>query len=102
MPILALLLVLAAPDPSAAKQLAKDLFQKGTAAYALGDFAVALDDYTQAYAADPIPGFLFNIAQCHRALHDWELASDFYHRFIVAKPDAKNAEEVWRLIAEVD
>jgi tetratricopeptide (TPR) repeat protein len=101
MPTTALLLTLLTSAPPI-EGYAIQLFKKGSAEYAAGNFAAALDDYTQAYEAAPVAGFLFNIGQCHRALQHWELASAFFRRYLTEKPGAKNAAEVRALIAEAD
>lgn len=67
-------------DPE--EQKARALFKEGQTAYDVGEFKHALELYTEAYKAKPLAGFLFNIAQCHRQLGDYKLASFFFGRFI--------------------
>jgi tetratricopeptide (TPR) repeat protein len=69
-----------APDPDELK--ARALFKEGQTSYDVGEFKHALELYTEAYKVKPLPGFLFNIAQCHRQLGDYKMASFFFGRFI--------------------
>lgn len=89
----------AAPDPHAT---GKQLFEQASAEYNQGRFADALKDFASAYQADPIPGFLFNLGQCHRELGNWQLAAEFYRRYLQAKPDAKNSDTARTLLATVE
>ena len=54
------------------QQAAKIHFDKGETHYRLGRFEAARKEYTQAYEATPLPGFLFNIGQCHRQLGEYD------------------------------
>jgi tetratricopeptide (TPR) repeat protein len=97
----ALLLALAlAATPSATKE-AERLFRQSNIEFNAGDFEKALKDATQAYELDPKPGFLYNLGQCHKALHHWERAEFFYRGYLREKPDAANREAVEALIAQM-
>ena len=79
------------PDPEETK--ARALFGEAQKAYDLGQFDQALTRYTEAYKLRPLPGFLFNIAQCQRQLGNFKEASFFYGRFIDnSKPEAANVD----------
>ena len=54
-----------------AKAQARVKFSEGNAAYEQGDFREALKSFEAAYRLAPLPGFLFNVAQCHRQLGDF-------------------------------
>ena len=56
--------------------------------FALGKFEDALEYYQKAYDADPRPGFLFNIGQCHRNIGDYESAVFSYKKYLKLEPDA--------------
>ncbi|MBS2029502.1 MAG: tetratricopeptide repeat protein [Deltaproteobacteria bacterium] len=84
-----------------AETQAKALFKAAQKAYDLGNFDEALKDYTAAYDAKPLPGFLFNIAQCHRQRGEYERAAFFYKRFLDTAPKAAAAETAQKLLAEV-
>ena len=97
--LLASLLILSG-TPSKAQQAA-ELARKSTAEYNVAKFDAALEDATNAYLLDPRPGFLYNIGQCQRALHNWERAEFFYRGYLRDKPDATNRKAVEELIAEM-
>jgi tetratricopeptide (TPR) repeat protein len=67
----AMLLLLASTLPAAAedKAVARRAFSEGTRYYDLGQYAEALEAFKRAYWNYEEPSFLFNIAQCHRALN---------------------------------
>ncbi|MHB8416703.1 MAG: hypothetical protein ACYDCL_01415 [Myxococcales bacterium] len=96
----ALLAVAIGAAPQGARE-AKELTRRSLVEYDTGDFDKSLADATRAYELDPLPAFLFNIAQCHRALHHWEQAEFFYHRYLGHVPKAKNRKVVQALIAAV-
>jgi tetratricopeptide (TPR) repeat protein len=98
--LLASLLVLTA-TPSSKAQQAADLARKSMTEYNVGKFDAALEDATNAYMLDARPGFLYNIGQCQRALHNWERAEFFYRGYLRDKPDAPNRKSVEELIAEM-
>ncbi|MCU0696570.1 MAG: tetratricopeptide repeat protein [Myxococcaceae bacterium] len=87
---LALVLLLALPPTALAQkkkvdpveQQARGLFGEAQTAYDVGEFERALTLYSDAYKLKALPGFLFNIAQCHRQLGNYERAAFFYGRFI--------------------
>ncbi len=68
--------------------------------YKVGRFSEALAEYTSAYDIYPTPPLLFNIAQCHRGLKNWERAIFFFDGYLAARPAAENRKVVEELIAE--
>jgi tetratricopeptide (TPR) repeat protein len=84
-----------------AKQ-ARAQFQRAEAAYNMGKFTEALAAYQAAYEAKPLPGLLFNIAQCHRNLGNQERALFFYRRYLALDPQTSNRATVEQLIAETE
>lgn len=98
--ISALLWIALSVSPEAAAQ-AKELSRHSMIAYDAGKFERAIADATRAFELDPLPAFLFNLAQCHRALHHWEKAEFFYRRYLAHVPEAQNRETVEALIAAV-
>jgi tetratricopeptide (TPR) repeat protein len=81
---------------------AKTLFKDGETAYNLGQFEAALTKYSQAYKLKALPGFLFNIAQCHRQLQQYERAAFFYGRYLdTAGPKAPQLEVARGLLEEM-
>jgi tetratricopeptide (TPR) repeat protein len=80
---------------------ARALFQRAEKSFNLGRFADALTDYQAAYEAKPLPGFLFNIAQCYRNMANYERARFFYRRYLAIEPKTSNRGLVEDLIAEM-
>jgi tetratricopeptide (TPR) repeat protein len=86
-----------------AQSQARQKYTEGNTAYAQGDFHQALVDFTQAYQLAPLPGFLFNVAQCHRQLGAFERAAFYYRRYLaLSEKEPANAPMVKGLIAEMD
>jgi tetratricopeptide (TPR) repeat protein len=86
----------------AAMKAAKRHFDRGEKLFALGKFDEALDQYQQAFDAKPIPAFLFNIAQCHRNLGDYDAAIFSFKKYLQLEPEAPNREKVEELIQELE
>jgi len=85
------------------EQKARVLFADGQKAYDVGEFERALTLYSEAYKLKTLPGFLFNIAQCHRQLGNFERASFFFGRFIDnSKPVAPNIELARELMTDME
>ncbi len=103
---LAIVLVALAATAAAADdddtRAARRHFEKGEKLFALGRFDEALVEYEAAFEARPLPGFLFNIGQCHRNLGDYEAAVFSYRKYLKLKPDAENREAVEELIADLE
>lgn len=86
----------------AATKAAKRHFTKGEKLFALGRFDDALEQYEKAFEAKPLPGFLFNIAQCHRNLGNIDQAIFSYRKYLRESPDAENREAVEKQIEELE
>jgi tetratricopeptide (TPR) repeat protein len=101
--VTALLLALALQAaPASTTDEAKALFKDGETAYNLGQFDVALQKYTDAYKLKPLPGFLFNMAQCHKQLGNYERAAFFFGRFVdTSPPKAPNVDVAKGLLDEM-
>lgn len=87
-------------DP--AERAAKRHFDRATKFFNLGKFDEALDEYTQAYEAKPIPDFLFNIGQCHRNLNNYDAAIFSFKKYLKLAPDAENRDQVEEYIADLE
>lgn len=88
-------------DPEELK--ARALFKDAQTAFDVGEFSRALELFTEAYKAKSLPGFLFNIAQCHRQLGDFKQAGFFFGRFIDnSKPEAANVAVAHELLTEMN
>ena len=80
---------------------ARRLFERAELSFNVGKFGEALADYQSAYEAKPLPGFLFNIAQCYRNMGNIERARFFFRRYLALDPRAPNRHRVDELIAEM-
>ena len=85
-----------------ATRAAKRHFKKGEKLFALGRFDEALLAYEAAFEAKPLPGFLFNIGQCHRNLGDYDAAIFSFRKYLKLSPDAENREAVLEYIDELE
>jgi tetratricopeptide (TPR) repeat protein len=90
-----------AATPEAERQ-ARRSFDRAEAHFKSGLFAEALAEYRAGYEQLPLPGFLINIAQCHRRLGDLVQARTTYQKFIMVAPDSPYVDEVKVLIVELD
>ncbi len=82
------------------ERVARVQFDKAEQAFNLGKFREALRGYEAAYAAMPLPAFLFNIAQCQRNLNNHERALFFYQRYLNLESAPPNKRIVQGLIVE--
>jgi tetratricopeptide (TPR) repeat protein len=80
---------------------ARRLFERAELSFNVGKFGEALTDYQAAYEAKPLPGFLFNIAQCYRNMGNFERARFFFRRYLALEPRAPNRHRVDELIDEM-
>jgi tetratricopeptide (TPR) repeat protein len=92
------LFLIGAAQAAGDKKKAKEHFVKAESDYRLGRFKDALDEYSKAYEAAPLAGFLFNIGQCHRMLGNHERAIFFYRGYLREKPKARNRTMIEQLI----
>jgi len=71
--------------------------------YDLGHFRQSLDLFEKLYKLKPLPGLLFNIAQCHRKLGELKEAASTYRSFLV-KDEGRSLETIdaQELLAQVE
>lgn len=86
----------AAADPAA------DAFAEGQKRYDAGEYLVAADRFEAAYALDPDPAYLFNIAQAYRFGNACAKAAASYRKFLGVVPNAPNAAKVQQYIEQSD
>lgn len=84
------------------RQKARKLFIEARKQFSLREFKKALELFTGAYAVMPLPGFLYNIAQCHRFLGDCKKANYFYRGYLRDNPGAPNTDVVNALVARCE
>jgi tetratricopeptide (TPR) repeat protein len=82
------------------RKKAKRLFKQAQKKYRLGRFVQARALYEKAYDLLPLPGFLYNIAQCHRMEKRYDRAVFFYKSYLSARSSARNRDMVQMLIAK--
>ncbi len=87
-----------ADDASAAKEL----FKKGQAHYALGEYDAAAEAYQSAYKLKADPALLFNAAQALRLGGKTDRALTLYRNYLLFYPDVENAESVRGQIARLE
>jgi tetratricopeptide (TPR) repeat protein len=100
-----------APGASQDPATAEALFEAGRTAYRLGHFQDAIDAWTRAYAEDPLPSFLFNIALAHQRQYELTGSVEHLHqgkavleRFIAAAAEDPDVDiaPAKRLMVEID
>jgi tetratricopeptide (TPR) repeat protein len=84
------------------KDKAREAYRAATHHYDFGEYQQALDGFKQAYEHYEDAAFLFNIAQCHRALGHKQEAVTFYKSYLRNSPDAPNRDEVKQIITELE
>jgi tetratricopeptide (TPR) repeat protein len=80
---------------------AREHYQKGTKAFDLGLYDVAIKEYMAAYEFKDDPALLYNIAQAHRLAGHATEALRFYRRFLIKAPNNPHRDEVEQKIAEL-
>src|SRR3954471_19916614 len=98
----ALLCALAGSAFADNKEAARESYTEGKRHYDLGEYDAALSAFKKAYLNYEEPVFLFNIAQCYRALGDKPAAARTYRAFLRNWPKAPNREQVERIVAQLD
>ena len=81
---------------------ARELFKKGQAHYAVGEYEAAADAYMSAYKLKPDPALLFNAAQACRLGGKSDRALTLYRNYLRFHPDASNVEAVRGHIAKLE
>ncbi len=85
-----------------AETQARQLFRQAEVHFGLREFDRALELYSEAYRLKPLPGFLFNIAQCHRFSERHEDAAFSYRMYLQRAPEAGNRAEVEDLVRQME
>jgi tetratricopeptide (TPR) repeat protein len=88
-------------DSPASDQEARALFRRGELNFYAGNYQEALGNYQRAYQVKPLPGFVFNIAQCYRNLGNYERAGFFYRRYLTLERSPARRVQVEKLIDEM-
>jgi len=88
---------------------ARDYFQAGAQAYAVGEYAAATQAFEQAYQLVPRPAVLFSIAQCERKQYfrDHQLehlhkAVELYRRYLDEEPQGGRKADAVQALSELE
>jgi hypothetical protein len=81
-----------------ATEAARRHFKRGQRAYNAGRYADALKSFERAYRLKPLPGFLFNLGQCHRKLGHHERALEYFSRYLREGAEGPNRKKARRLV----
>lgn len=84
------------------KERADAAFAEGQKKYAAGDYTAAAAKFETAFALDPDPAYMFNLAQAYRLGNACAKAAAVYRQFLAEVPDAPNAAKVKQLIEQSD
>ena len=92
------------PGSADAKTQARQLYDEGLTNYNLGHYTVALGSFESGYKLWHDPSFLFNIAQCERALNRYQDAERTYRAFVRESSGISDAQrdKIQRLIQEME
>jgi tetratricopeptide (TPR) repeat protein len=90
------------PDDADTTVVARKHYERAEKLFALGRFEAALTEYEAAFEARPLPGFLFNIGQCHRNLGNYDAAIFSFRKYLRLSPNADNRDDVDILIADLE
>jgi tetratricopeptide (TPR) repeat protein len=94
--------VLALPTPALAdRQQALKAYERGKQRYDGGEFLAAIELFEQAYQLDPLPAYIFNIAQAYRLAGDCGRALAHYAWFLETSPAEQVAASVDELVREL-
>jgi hypothetical protein len=89
-------------DDAADRAAGRRHFQLGEQHFQRGEFADALREYEAGYRVTRLPGFIINIAHCHRLMGDLRKARANYRRYLLVAPASPRKAEVEEMIATLD
>jgi len=85
------------PDGREPNAVAAELDALAKAAYRKGQFEDAIVAFAEAYEADPLPRFLFNLARSYEKNGDLGPASHYFERYLKVSPEARDRQRVQAL-----
>lgn len=88
-----------APDP---KARAAALYRESAESYRKGDFATTIDLLREAYALDPQPVLLYNLARAYEGVGDTDGAIETYRKYLAADPNAKDRGAIEQRITTLE
>ena len=99
--VLVLALPAAAFEDTGAIDRARSLSTAGLSQYKQGDYQAAIRSFEEAASLRPSPLLDYNIGRCHDQLGQHKAAAARYERYLSARPDAPNAQQVRRRLDEI-
>jgi tetratricopeptide (TPR) repeat protein len=81
---------------------AKDLFERGSSAFHAGNFPRALELFREAYAIDPHPILMYNIARAEESVGNATEAVRAFRKYLELDPDAEDKGAVEQRIATLE
>jgi len=92
----------AVAQPAPDKVAAQSAYAEGQQRYAAGDYLPAAVKFETAYALDPDPVYLFNVAQAYRLGNACPKAVGYYKRFLDAIPNPPNLVNVKQYLEQAE
>jgi tetratricopeptide (TPR) repeat protein len=89
----------ATPPSAAAHARAAELFRKSVDTYRSGNFKQTIDLLNEAYALEPQPVLLYNLARAQEGIGDNDAAIDTYEKFLAQEPNAKDRGAIEQRLA---
>jgi hypothetical protein len=77
-------------------------FEAGEQHFGKGAYVAALAEYEAGYQLTRLPGFLINIAHCHRLSGELRKARAFYRKYLLVVPTSPRKAEVEEIIRKLD
>jgi tetratricopeptide (TPR) repeat protein len=100
--VMALAPVVRAADSSEPRAEGRRRFEAGEQYFQKNQYASALVEYEAGYQLTRLPGFLINIAHCHRLSGDLRKARAFYRKYLLVEPTSPRKTEVEEIIRKID
>ncbi len=92
----------ASAQPAPDKAAAQAAYAEGQQRYAAGDYLPAAVKFEAAYALDPDPVYLFNVAQAYRLGNACPKAVGYYKRFLDEVPNPPNLVNVKQYLDQAE
>jgi tetratricopeptide (TPR) repeat protein len=83
-------------------QRSKAHFDRGRAAFNLGEYEEAVREWEEGYKWRPLPLFLYNMAEAEKRAGHLERALERYKRYLVVSPRAPERKSVEKTIASLE
>ncbi len=93
----------AAPTEAAAAASFRETYERAGRLYAAKDYTAAIPALHAAYAIQPVPQLLFNIAQAYRRLEQWSSARVYFemYRMLLINPAPEVLSPLDRVLVDV-